>query len=459
VFRWIPGKDLRARSALASGVVAAVCCTTIVAWFRPGILQSDSLGQLWMGRTGVYSDMHPVVMDWLMGAFDRIVPGPFLALVFQCGLFFAGLAIIVHLGFRNPAASLLIAGVGFWPPILVHLAVVQKDTQMAAALLWSVGFLALALVNRARWPLGFALPALLYAQACRYNGLFAVAPLLFFWSQLALPKAPRRPLTALALTAVILVGWAGALGFITSRLTHRKSLHIVQELFLSDLVGMSVREGVNLLPAYLRAERPDVDLSWIRFHFRPDTINELVFSPDAIPWDGTAEQRIELRRTWWQALLARPGVYAATRLDLFARLLGLRAGLLMPVFVHTEPFVYPMHLDTDDARYRRFMHWVFERSEDGPWFRTWAYSLLLVAEGLFLVRRTRPSLGLCLLLSAVLYLLSYLPASVSADFRYGWWVLVAALVMPAVVCMEWREQAVAQPLRDHQLLTRPAVSG
>ena len=378
-------------------------------------------------------------MTLLVGLFDRIVPGPFLSFAFQCGLWFTGLAILMHLGFEHPTASLLIAAISFWPPILVHLAVVQKDTQMAAALLLATAMLALfSYRGSGPWTLAVALVALLYALGCRYNAIPAVLPLLFLWAKLALGPVRRATLVAAAASLLIAIAWTGALQVVAHHLTRGKSLHVVQELFLADLAGMSTREGVDLFPAYLHANRPDLDINWIRSHARTPSINDLVYSPDAISWDGDLEQRRALRASGWHAIVEHPVVYASFRLDLFGYLLGFDRSLWFPVFPHSDSFSYPMRINTDDRRYRSFMTWVQGHSERGLWFRTWIYCLLLAAAGAIAALK-RNFLGLCFQLSAWLYLLSYLLASPNADFRYAWWVIVAALVMPALAVLAWRE--------------------
>ena len=292
---------------------------------------------------------------------------------------------------------------------------------MSAALVFAVGLLALAMQRRLAWPLVAVLPALFYAQACRHNGLLAVAPLLFLWSEQALPrKRLRRALAALALTCCVLLTIStGVLAFIAVRpATRGQSSHPAQQIFLQDLAALSVREGTDLLPDYLHSRKPELNLAWIRARFHAASVNDLVFGPDTIPWDGTAEERASLRAVWWQAVRAHPLDYASARLELFAYLLGLRPGLWFPVFTQTDPGNYPMRIDRDDSRYRRLMSFVSRHAEEGVWFRPWFYcaALFVVA---FFVKRSLDSLGLCLLVSAATYLLGYLPASASSDFRYS----------------------------------------
>ena len=440
----------RRRSALACAAVSTLSGLAVILWFRPGILHSDSLNQLLQGRTGNYNDLHPVLMSWLLGTFDRIVPGPLLALIFQVSLWSAGLGILTHLGFRRPAASLLIAAVTFWPPILVHLAVVQKDTQMAAALLFATATVALSSrPDASRMPLVAAFLALFYAQGCRHNAFPAVFPLLFLCVNLALGRTRASMARAALLTLVVAGLWAGGTALLTRHLTHGRSLHPTQELFLSDLAAMSVREGVDLFPAYVQADRPDVDLDWIRSHYLPDSINDVIFGRGAISWDGTRAQRDALRSSWWRAVLAHPWIYASVRLSVFGHLLGFWPRLWFPVFPHSDAQAASLHFDAGDSRYRAFMTWVADRAANGLWFRNWFYCLGL-ALGAVPVIIKRDPLGICVQLSAWLYLAAYLAVSPgNADFRYAWWVIVAALVMPALAARSWTMRHSNEAITSH----------
>ena len=55
----------------------------MLAMNAPGQLSYDSVSQLADGRAGFYNSWHPPVMAWLLGLFDRLVPGTLLFLIFQ----------------------------------------------------------------------------------------------------------------------------------------------------------------------------------------------------------------------------------------------------------------------------------------------------------------------------------------------------------------------------------------
>ena len=69
------------RTYLAPGVLT-VWFAAILAANWPGQMSYDSVVQLADGRSGHYDSWHPVVMAWLLGLFDAVLPGPGLFLAF-----------------------------------------------------------------------------------------------------------------------------------------------------------------------------------------------------------------------------------------------------------------------------------------------------------------------------------------------------------------------------------------
>ena len=69
----------------------------MLAMNAPGQLSYDSVSQLADGRAGFYNSWHPPVMAWLLGLFDRLVPGTLLFLIFQSLLLLAALLALLWL--------------------------------------------------------------------------------------------------------------------------------------------------------------------------------------------------------------------------------------------------------------------------------------------------------------------------------------------------------------------------
>jgi hypothetical protein len=71
----------------------------------PGFMSWDSVAQLASARSGLYNSWHPPLMAWLLGAFDGIVPGTLLFLIFQSGLLLFALLALLWCRPRGPVSA------------------------------------------------------------------------------------------------------------------------------------------------------------------------------------------------------------------------------------------------------------------------------------------------------------------------------------------------------------------
>ena len=89
-------QDAAVRPRLAAWTASRISCApphrgggaghgfgTMLALNAPGQISYDSVTQLADGRTGHYNSWHPPLMAFLLGVFDRLVPGTLLFLLFQ----------------------------------------------------------------------------------------------------------------------------------------------------------------------------------------------------------------------------------------------------------------------------------------------------------------------------------------------------------------------------------------
>jgi hypothetical protein len=137
------------RIAAAAVLGAAFVATVAVNW--PGHLSYDSAEQLLEGRVGLYNTWHPPVMAWLLGVFDRIVPGAGLFVLFDAALGFGALFALMLLGRVRWRTVAVGVGIAFLPQMLLYQGVVWKDVLFADAAV--AGFVCLA-VTAARWRTG-----------------------------------------------------------------------------------------------------------------------------------------------------------------------------------------------------------------------------------------------------------------------------------------------------------------
>ena len=111
--------------------------------------------QLADGRAGVYNSWHPPVMAFLLGLFDRLVPGTLLFLIFQSLLLLGALLALLWLKPRGWASAVLAAAIVAMPQWLLYQGEIWKDILFANAAI--AGFAALARSmprrgGRRRWP-------------------------------------------------------------------------------------------------------------------------------------------------------------------------------------------------------------------------------------------------------------------------------------------------------------------
>ncbi len=93
---------LKPRAVAAAILVLGSGAMLTLNW--PGQMSWDSVAQLSDGRSGAYNSWHPPVMAFLLGLFDRLVPGTALYLLFQTALLLFALLALLWLVPR-PAGS------------------------------------------------------------------------------------------------------------------------------------------------------------------------------------------------------------------------------------------------------------------------------------------------------------------------------------------------------------------
>lgn len=384
----------------------------------------DSIQQLSEARHPPLTDWHPPMMALLWRFTDAIVAGPFPMLVIQTSLALLGLDGILRHVLPPRKAAIVAVLVLLFPPVMVVMAVIWKDSLMAGALL--AGIAALLSPNR-RWRIvGCVL--LSFATTLRYNApaaTFAPVLLLFTW---------REGLVRWRRYALALGVWFAITGvaFTASRLiTDKKAyawhnsvalLDIAGTLFdapkLDDaevrelLAGVPVRRAGELQKAFREAYRP----SW----WGPLVLGEqrLIDAPDS----DVAREHVAT--AWWNVVTTYPAAYFRHRRRVFWAALGWSrppSGTIWDGFM-----TYAGEGDLVDHRVHRSpaQAWIATqvRRFDGTLlFRPWAYLLLAL---LLLPLCHRSRLAFAVLTSGIAYVLTLLVAAPSTDYRYSHWMVL-----------------------------------
>lgn len=418
----------------------------------PGHLSFDSVTQLHEGRAGVRETWAPATMSWILGRFDALVPGTGLYVVASAVTLFASLLALrglrPRLSWLAPAVALAMV---LTPAFLVYQAIVWKDVLFAN--LAVAGFVCLAHAAQ-RWgdprgrlaPLLLALLLLSVGALVRQNGAVAV-----------LMAAVALAWTARGGGARAVVAWG--LGFLAA------------SLLLSQAIGLAVqppgasprqatRIGVRVLQHYdiigAVAHAPSLPLDALTAA-APQTAAVVraeapgAYSPvrveaiDRAPTLGRALWRAPdavVAGQWREIVTHHPGVYLRHRLDVFRQVfLTPDIEACLPVF--TGVTAIPGKLDDLQIR-------AGERPQDqmlaayaARFFHTPLYSHLtyaLVALGLigFLVWRGDPAdmVVAALLLAALGFAASFLLISVACDYRYLYFLDVAAMTGSLYVALD-----------------------
>ena len=376
----------------AAAVIAAATIGLLVtlACFWPGYMSEDSIEQLAQARSGDYDPWHPPVMSWVWHVTDRAVPGPAGMLILHGVLLWSGLALVAARTIARPAlAGAAVLALGFLPPVFALAGTIWKDVALGVAMVLALGLLLVADQRRSRTALFAAVPLLFYAAAVRYNGASAVLPLALWGGTVV---ARRGGLAAGAgLFAAILVLAVGTNAWLSGGRTPRS----FRVLFAGDIAAIAVRSGDPIPPP----------------------------APADAPMSAIVAR-------WERAIVAHPAVYLGYRTEAVKRLLGVGLRAVCYPFQERSARPNPFVADVPPGALNRAVMAALESMKNGPLFRAWIYAALCVAWGVAGRRRVA---AVALAASGILNLVPYYVIAPDCDFRYAWWTVLAALLLPLVV--------------------------
>ncbi|HEY6034199.1 MAG TPA: hypothetical protein VIV58_08070 [Kofleriaceae bacterium] len=394
----------------------------------PGYTSPDSVQQLAQARSHVYADGHPPVMAALWSLTDHVIAGPLGMLLIQGLALLVGLYVLLRRHVRPLAAAICASAVFLAPPVIVVTAVIWKDSQMAAFFVLGTALIADRRVA-VRW-CGFA--AITLAIAMRYNACVAAPPLfLFMWSS----PPGRRTLARIALAVAL---WVGSTGI---AMAANRALTTVHERPWSYSVGPADIVGIlaNTKRAYSDAELEQILAGTplvVHAHIQAEA--KLGYNPTlwwwvingkyrVFTWPANDAQCAAVARAWRTLVRAELGPYVHHRSRVFRAMLQtgtIYNELVTNPVVHThlretgtEPAWGPPQVWLQDA-----LDWLVETT---PIFRPYIYLLVAL---LFIPIAIRQRAALALLLSGILYEVTFLPFSPSAEYRYSHWMITCTLV-------------------------------
>jgi uncharacterized membrane protein len=411
---------------------AGVALTALVCW--PGYLSGDSLWQLQQARSGEYNTWHPVIMSFLWRYFDRVVPGPGGMFLFHAILFWTGLAFgVAQLVRRRWLAATVALAIGLSPPVVLSSFTLVKDSGHMGAMALACATLLHAWRSGSRASLAVSAIALFYAISVRFNGIFAVVPLVP-----AIGLTARRCFTrpsgrraAIAVGAAAMIAMVAVDSLLTRFVFRAKPGNISQALFLHDIVGVALMQGRDYLPDFYTRERP-ISRDELAALYHPHSSYNLLWGDPRVRRPGfawTPEENRALLRRWVRVVVNNPLAYLRKRGQMLLGVLGIGAPNYWPYWLPPSEEVARERAPKRAAFYVG-VHW-----KDVFFFRGWFYFVLLVATAV-----AGRNFGLTdaaafwsLAASALAYQLAYFFIASESYFRFSWWTMVAALVAPAFV--------------------------
>ena len=459
-----PGLDKHERATaiarIAVGAVLAVGCIVSLSFNLPGHLTYDSIMQLLQGRTGRYNNWHPPVMAWMLGVGDAAVPGTALFVIFDTLLLYTALLSFLLLPTRPTWRTVLLAAaLVASPQMLIYPGIVWKDVLFAAAAL--TGFTTLAHAA-ARW------------QRPRTR----IALLVLAFLALALGALARQNGAVIVVLGAISAGIiaAGAEG--TSRfrrgIVYSSTCCCGAVLFVAiAMFALNLRgDGVRTTEAHLKslrlydlaaalAAQPAFELEYLRAA-SPNleqllrTEGAAAYTPKSVePITGRNDIGQALTNTpaqalgaeWQRLIVHSPGLYLSARAAAFAQL------LLTSDSVVCRPFSVGINgpgdwlaqlgiatrMDPRDRMLERYGQFLTPT----PVFSHALYAVISVVMLIVLARRRHPAdvAIAAMLASALVYTITFFVISVSCDYRYIYYLDVAAMAGALYLAMGISGQA------------------
>lgn len=448
---------MTARRLAPTAWVLTGCFILCLAVNLPGHLSYDSIMQLNEGRRGFYANWHPPMMSWILGVFDAILPGTALFTAFDIALFFGSLAALVRIARTPaPASAVVLAALILTPQVLLYQGIVWKDVLFAN--LAVAGFVALAVAgerwDRARWRyacavLGFLLLGI--ATLVRQNGGVVlpggiVILIWFAWRNAHANRWRSASVYGAGATAGCFLAVVGMHAALAMRIPGNPSPAVAFRLLeFYDVIG-AIKKDASLALPYLNDD--DTNLETL---MRSDGVR--LYSPER---NDTLAQSARLQQAyfaspdetipeeWHHLVAARPALYLGVRWNVF------REVFFTPDLLACRPVYSGVSGPADimaKLRVATRFDWrdsaldIYSRRFAGtPVFSHPFFAVLALAETIVLFLRRRPAdIAMAfMLLSAFAFTASFFVISIACDYRYLYFLDLAALVAAFHISLDWR---------------------
>ncbi len=392
-----------------------------------------------------------------LGVFDAILPGTALFTVFDIALFFASLAVLVRIARTpSPASAIVLAAIILTPQVLLYQGIVWKDVLFADLAI--AGFVALAVAGE-RWeraPLRYAASALGFlllgiATLVRQNGGVVlpagIACLIWFaWRHATARQWRTASLYGASAIAGCLLAVIGMHTALAVRIPGNPSPAVAFRLLeFYDLIG-AIKKDASLTLPFLHDDDSDLETlmrsDGVRLYSaeRNDTLAQSPRLQRA--YFDSSEETIPAE--WHHLIAVHPALYLSVRWNVFREvfftpdLMACRpiySGVSGPADVMAKLGVRS-RFDGRDSALDYYSRWF----AGTPIFSHPFFALIALAEiiVLFLRRRATDIAMAFMLISAFAFTLSFFVISIACDYRYLYFLDLAALVAAFHISLDWR---------------------
>jgi hypothetical protein len=343
-------------------------------------------------------------------------------------------------GHRHQATWL--TATGLFPPTLLVMATVIKDSLMAAMLLAAFVFLDHFHDTGNRRSRFIGVGLILIASCLRFNAFLAGLPLLL----MAMPAGWTGHRARHRIGAALVIAGATALLLlampVVNRLLDAKRSGVELSLVIFDLGGITAHGGGNAFPPMAIKNPIAVNQScylaerWDSYSWWVDPVCPIRFASVS---SAFAAQRINPEIFWIKAILAHPLAYAAHRLDhwnIASQFLVRKVGERW-IISASDPNEWGFRVAPNLAnRLVTSAVWMVNATPFGwpCWWLALSFGLLMLGRRL---PRSRQLIALAG--SALLYGIGYSLFSVAAELRYYCWPMMATLIATVLFAGQWRE--------------------
>ena len=424
-------------------LVLVLAWLILVFYAFPGQMTQDSWDHLTEARNGIYTDLHPPSINLLFKWVDYVIAGPFLMLVLQSVALLLGLYGVFRRTFTARGAAWATFGLYLYPPVMLPMAVIWKDSMMAGFLVLGVA----ALLDERRWVRGLALAAMFVASVLRYNGFAAALPLMvlvFEWRPTRFPlhSSLRRYLIAAGAWLAVTLAAFGVNTVLTD-----KPMHVWHSsLAVYDMVGTlnyvdgeySDAELEQVLAGTELLVHHDIHKTMRKLYTPKDflpIINDAKVTLWGLPINGLEPApepvRAALARAWWDVITSHPGAYVRHRLAVTGNVLSFGSAHGAGAVTKRDAFRWPAYAHEMgqgtgwsklQGKWTDLMRWLWRHT---PLFVPWIYALLSLVL-IPLAWRHRDVLAL--LVSGLVFESTLVLLAPSPDYRYSHWMVITTCI-------------------------------